>query len=391
MTQPIRQRRGRLIPASDRPKIAEKRTAVSRQSGSSRTVASRRGEAICLLARDDQALAGHDHPAAVLAADGVDAAEARDGIAGIDFVRCPAGLRSARRHWRRRAAPSLPPSAACRLRPSARAAGAAAAGGAIEPVTSFAAAGAAAARRRRGAAGAARSLSTASLSLASLAAGSACAFSTLSRRSLVLLNWVMPILEVCSTLALSAGYRRRSAPPEASSALVAGGLVCIAAGRNGRETRGRQRAAERARHRRQRHHGRQRRRAGACRTCRNPARMPLRRRRRRAVPGAVAGRHDHDLAGSARRFRPCGFDFGALGSFRLGGIGLGRIHLDGTDGCALFGHQGGNSTLTGSWPRPPPARSALPMMRKRPARRPREPVSPLICSALLFAHVQNLQ
>ena len=49
-----------------------------------------------------------------------------------------------------------------------------------------------------------RSLSTASLSLASFAAGSACAFSTLSRRSLVLLNWVAPVLAVC----VEAGLQR---------------------------------------------------------------------------------------------------------------------------------------------------------------------------------------
>jgi len=39
-----------------------------------------------MSARDDQALAGHDHPAAILAADGVDPAEARDGIAGIHLI-----------------------------------------------------------------------------------------------------------------------------------------------------------------------------------------------------------------------------------------------------------------------------------------------------------------
>src|SRR5262249_56267413 len=49
-----------------------------------------------------------------------------------------------------------------------------------------------------------RSLSTASESLASFAAGSVCAFSILSRRSLVLLNWLVPTLEVCSRPALSA-------------------------------------------------------------------------------------------------------------------------------------------------------------------------------------------
>ena len=47
-----------------------------------------------------------------------------------------------------------------------------------------------------GAGGVARSLSTVSDSLASLAIGSACAFSSLSRRSVVLLNWLTPTLEV---------------------------------------------------------------------------------------------------------------------------------------------------------------------------------------------------
>ncbi len=44
------------------------------------------------LPRDHQALAGDDDPAAVLLADGVDAAEARDGIAGIDFIDSLAAL-----------------------------------------------------------------------------------------------------------------------------------------------------------------------------------------------------------------------------------------------------------------------------------------------------------
>src|SRR5260370_8379853 len=38
------------------------------------------------LAADNQAFAGDNDPAAVLAADGVDPAGARHGIAGIDFV-----------------------------------------------------------------------------------------------------------------------------------------------------------------------------------------------------------------------------------------------------------------------------------------------------------------
>src|SRR5207244_13629780 len=82
-------------------------------------------------------------------------------------------------------------------------------GGATEPVTSL------------GAAGAARSLSTASPSLASLAAGSVTAFSSLSRRSLVLLNWLTPNLEVCSTSALSATISASIRAIEASSALLA--------------------------------------------------------------------------------------------------------------------------------------------------------------------------
>ena len=68
--------------------------------------------------------------------------------------------------------------------------------------------------------GAARSLSTASLSFANLAAGSACAFSSLSRRSLVLLNWTMPILEVCSTLTFSDRMSLSIRATEASSAMA---------------------------------------------------------------------------------------------------------------------------------------------------------------------------
>ena len=42
-----------------------------------------------ILARDDQAFAGHDHPAAVLPADRVDPADARHRIAGIYLVYPP--------------------------------------------------------------------------------------------------------------------------------------------------------------------------------------------------------------------------------------------------------------------------------------------------------------
>src|ERR1044071_3695497 len=45
-----------------------------------------------ISAGDDPAPAGHAHPSAVLLADGVDAAEAGNGITGIDFVRAPAAF-----------------------------------------------------------------------------------------------------------------------------------------------------------------------------------------------------------------------------------------------------------------------------------------------------------
>src|SRR5437899_5146294 len=46
----------------------------------------RLGVVVFGLAPDDQALAGHDHPVAVLAADRVDPAKTRNGVAGVDFV-----------------------------------------------------------------------------------------------------------------------------------------------------------------------------------------------------------------------------------------------------------------------------------------------------------------
>src|SRR5476651_2642173 len=60
-------------------KIAEKQTGCRLQR-------------LKALARDDQALAGHDHPTAVLAADGINPAEARDEIAGVDFVGAPPAI-----------------------------------------------------------------------------------------------------------------------------------------------------------------------------------------------------------------------------------------------------------------------------------------------------------
>ncbi len=43
-------------------------------------------------ARDDQALAGHDHPAAVLFANGIDTAETGDGVTGINLIKTPAAF-----------------------------------------------------------------------------------------------------------------------------------------------------------------------------------------------------------------------------------------------------------------------------------------------------------
>lgn len=160
------------------------------------------------LARDDQALAGDDHPAAVLAADRIDAADPGDGIAGINLVEAAPALDQ-------RAAigdVAEPPTVDCRQAPDlgldlglgAAGSGAGAAAtvatwaGAIVPVVSFA--GVAAAACAGAAAGVARSLSTVSDSLAILAIGSAWAFSSLSRRSLVRLNWLSP----------SSSYARRS-------------------------------------------------------------------------------------------------------------------------------------------------------------------------------------
>src|SRR5216684_5216098 len=82
--------------------------------------------------------------------------------------------------------------------------------GVTEPVASFATAGVAAAAAIGAAGGATRSRSMASLSLASLEEGSACAFSILSRRSLVLLTWLMPVLAASSSPALSAAISASS-------------------------------------------------------------------------------------------------------------------------------------------------------------------------------------
>ena len=187
-------------------------------------------------------------------ADRVDAAEAGHGIAGIDFedalpaldqraaigdvAQDPAFDGRQPRHFGLGR-----PSAGARRRDRAG------------DFLGAAGAGAAATgrgRRRRGRA----SFSTASLSLASLAAGSACAFSTLSRRSLVLLNWAMPILEACSMLAFRARISASIRATEASSAGCRGGGAASLP-RNA-QARGRHGAAERARHRRQRHHRGQR-------------------------------------------------------------------------------------------------------------------------------------
>ena len=236
---------------------------------------------------------------------------------------CRGGFRSGRCRWLRPAIPNLRRSAAAQLRAwrghRERRGAAAATGCGIEPVTSFAAAGAAA--TAGAAACAARSLSTVSLSLASFAAGSACAFSTLSRRSPALLSWPVVVLELCSRPAFSATISASSLATEASSALsfAEAWVMPAASGHQLSDASGCQRATQRTRHRRQRHHSGHRSESCAC----------------RAIPGrrilgvgadAFARRHDRHIAGEARHFRLYGIDLGRLSRRRLD---LRRLHLDG--------------------------------------------------------------
>ena len=265
-------------------------------------------------ARDDQALAGHDHPAAVLLANGVDTAETGYGIAGIDLVHAATALDQGAAVGDVPQYPALhgrqPGHFGLGRRRGCRGGGVTAATCCgIEPVMSFAEAGAAAAVVVD--AWAARSLSTVSLSLASFAAGSACAFSTLSRRSLALLNWPVVVLELCSRLAFSATISASSRATEVSSA-VSFAEAWVDPGPALR------RSAFQCPRSPARHPAhpppspapprQPSPRTGACRT------IPL---RRSLGTDAVAGRHDHHIAGEARRFRLHGVD---LGSVDLGSI-----------------------------------------------------------------------
>ncbi len=103
--------------------------------------------------------------------------------------------------------------------------------------------------------------------------------------------------------------------------------------------RGCQGAAERACDHRQRHHGRQRRQASlaehALRLLRFHFRLDA-----LVIPGAVARRHDQDLARLARRV-----GLGGIGSFNLGSFNLGRFELGVLGSTALRRDQIGRFDL----------------------------------------------
>ena len=108
-----------------------------------------------------------------------------------------------------------------------------------------------------------------------------------------------------------------------------------------------------------------------------------------AVPGAVAGRHDHDLAGQARRVGLGGFSLG----HHLGRIGLGRFGLRRTPPWRVSAlgaparapdsgdSNAGRTSTSASAPKPSPARSARPDEWGTAGPALREPDSPLVCSA----------
>ena len=172
---------------------------------------------------------------------------------------CPGGFRSARCRWRRPAIPSLRRSATGRLRAWAEqrcggaAAAVAAAAGSIRDVLRGSRRGGS---RRRGRLGGAE-LVDGLAEPGEFAAGSACAFSTLSRRSLALLNWPVVVLELCSRPAFSATISASIRATEASSALsfADAWVERPISGHQLSDARGCQRATQRTCHRRQRHHG----------------------------------------------------------------------------------------------------------------------------------------
>ena len=171
--------------------------------------------------------------------------------------KCPGGLRSGRRHWRRRAASSLRRSAAGRFPVSAPESEPAAPLG-IEPVVSFGGAaewrrepGPGCRYRRRPRREASRRRRPGS---ASFAAGSACAFSTRSMRSLSLVDCAVPAFFNAASSASSLVTWSSSAARFCTPAVTRSHRCC----RNGK-ARHRQCAANGTRYRRQRDHCRQRR------------------------------------------------------------------------------------------------------------------------------------
>ena len=143
-----------------------------------------------------------------------------------------------------------------------------------------------------GAACSLRSFSTSSLSFASFAAGSALRLLDLVETVAGLVELAgTPILAFCSTLAFSARNRHR-AGRRGFEARHCGRrrLRCC---RQLSEACGDQRATERARNRCHRDH---RRHGGDAALARPPARL---RALAPAAPCAIAGRHDHDIAGNA--------------------------------------------------------------------------------------------
>ena len=188
------------------------------------------------------------------------------------------------------------------------------AGGAIEPVTSLAAAGAAGpeqALARRAACRRPRSVWR--------------VWRRLDLRLLDLVEAVAGLVELAHRRSWryarrwpsARRYRLRSAPPglRARCYLRPVGI----SGHQVAEPRGRQRATERAGHRRQRHHGGHRRHpalAGRGFACR----LPPSRRRIIVVPGAIGGRHDHELTGESAAVQPLRsqpWRFGNLEGFNL--------------------------------------------------------------------------
>ena len=139
----------------------------------------------------------------------------------------------------------------------------------------------------------------------------------------------MPILEVCSTLAFSARMSASIRATDASSALIAGARGVIA--NKMRKTRGRQRATERARHRCQRHHGRQCGEPALAEHSLSSARIPVPGQHRSRSQARSPDGHDHDLAGAARRV---GLGRLCLGSLGLRSLGLGSLGLGSASGLA---------------------------------------------------------